>query len=369
MMTSKEYRPTMDRPRGTALMNVLYYPIIDGTASFNPDDVSDKYEHIAVPSTTKGRMHAVIFLANKNIKYGTHFDSADVGNLQSVFHSSGDILRARHKFKHDGNRVEQLEDLLNIMSVDASEINLGFLSDRVVALSKAARGTIFVIDDVTHELYFMINTPGGKLEIRMPLTAKSMAGAAILNNELINIPDCYQDDRFDPTMDKRTGFKTRQMLCVPVTALDGQPIGCIQVINTHHGMSFTDADVELLRTFRVYVQIAMLNSKATTAAEHAIQLAKQAITIGTNLSWTHRPEDLLHMYFSQTCKALGADYIALTMPQPKDSSENKLLRYDNQEKMPYPVSLTAGTGTYAVTVRHKFLNVGIEDQGSLVPSP
>ena len=180
---------------------------------------------------------------------------------------------------------------MNITSVDASEINLGFLSDRVVQLSKAQRGTIFVIDDVTRELFFVIDTPAGKVEMRMPLTANSMAGAAILNNELINIPDCYQDDRFDPTMDKRTGFKTMQMLCVPVAASDGEPIGAIQIINTENGMAFTAADVEILRNFRVYVQIAILNKKASTAAEHAMQLAKQAISVTTNMSWTQAPED------------------------------------------------------------------------------
>ena len=95
----------------------------------------------------------------------------------------------------------------------------------------------------------------------MPLTPNSMAGAAILNNEIINIPDCYQDDRFDPSMDQKTGFHTRQMLCVPVAASTGDVIGAIQVINTANNMSFTDADVELLRVFRVYVQIAIMNKK------------------------------------------------------------------------------------------------------------
>ena len=95
----------------------------------------------------------------------------------------------------------------------------------------------------------------------MPLTPKSMAGAAILNNELINIPDCYNDDRFDPSMDQKTGFHTTQMLCVPVMAADGECIGAIQVINTENGMSFTDAHIDMLRVFRVYVQIAIMNKK------------------------------------------------------------------------------------------------------------
>ena len=161
------------------------------------------------------------------------------------------------------------------MAADTGNINLGFLSDKVVKLSKAARGTIFVLDKIAEELFFVIDTPAGKKELRMPLTNKSMAGAAIINSELINIPDCYQDPRFDPTMDKRTGFHTTQMLCVPVTDSEDIAIGAIQIINTDHGGPFTEHDVELLKAFRVYVQIAIMNNKASIARDHAVWLANE----------------------------------------------------------------------------------------------
>ena len=93
------------------------------------------------------------------------------------------------------------------------------------------------------------------------VSSTSMAGASILRNEIINIPDCYQDDRFDSATDKKTGFKTTQMLCVPVAAANGEVIGAVQAINTWNGMSFTDSDVDMLRGFRVYVQIAIMNKQ------------------------------------------------------------------------------------------------------------
>lgn len=232
-------------------------------------------------------------------------------------------------------------------------------------LSKAKRGTIYVLDDQTRDLYFIIDTPDGKKQIRMPLTGSSMAGAAILNNQLINIPDCYKDSRFDPTMDKRTGFHTTQMLCVPVTVSDGQPIGAIQIINTDNGMSFTDADVELLRNFQLFVQIAILNDKAQAASEHAQQLAKHAISAATKMSWTEGQHELIKVYFDKICTAMDADYVALTMPHAM--SENKLLRYDNEHSKPYPVLLNPGTGTYSVSKSHKFLNVAILGIGTQLP--
>jgi len=154
--------------------------------------------------------------------------------------------------------LEHMNGLLKIMAMDASQISIGFLSDKVVELSKAQRGTIFIVDG--EELYFMVDTPsGGKEEIRIPLSSNSMAGTAIISGNIINIPDCYQDDRFDPAIDRKTGFKTTQMLCVPVSDTKGKPIGAIQVINTQYGMSFTHHEVELLEAFRVYIQVAVAN--------------------------------------------------------------------------------------------------------------
>ena len=57
----------------------------------------------------------------------------------------------------------------------------------------------------------------------------------------------------------KTGFRTKQMLCVPVMDSGGQAIGAIQVVNSHHGRTFTDQDVDLLGAFGGYVQITILN--------------------------------------------------------------------------------------------------------------
>jgi phosphatidylinositol-4,5-bisphosphate 3-kinase len=67
-------------------------------------------------------------------------------------------------------------------------------------------------------------------EIRLPL--KGLAGAIVMENKVINIPDAYQDDRFDSTMDRRTKYTTRQVLGVPVrNPMTGSSIGALQVNN------------------------------------------------------------------------------------------------------------------------------------------
>ncbi|CAE7514021.1 Pde11, partial [Symbiodinium microadriaticum] len=79
--------------------------------------------------------------------------------------------------------------------------------------------------------------------IRLPI--KGLAGSVIETNQAINIPDAYKDDRFDSTMDRRTGYRTRQVLGVPVRhPLTGDTIGLLQVNNRVDGSLdlFTDEE-------------------------------------------------------------------------------------------------------------------------------
>ena len=66
--------------------------------------------------------------------------------------------------------------------------------------------------------------------IRLPV--KGLAGLIVTSNSTLNIPDAYEDERFDSTMDKRTGYRTRQVHKGshqnPVT---GTSIGALQVNN------------------------------------------------------------------------------------------------------------------------------------------
>ena len=58
-----------------------------------------------------------------------------------------------------------------------------------------------------------------------------VAGAVVTEGQSINIPDAYKDDRFNPKVDKETGYKTRSILAFPIRSDDGEVIGCIQMIN------------------------------------------------------------------------------------------------------------------------------------------
>ena len=83
--------------------------------------------------------------------------------------------------------------------------------------------------------------------IKLPI--KGLAGMVIETNENLNIPDAYEDARFDSAMDRRTGYRTRQVLGVPVRhPLTDEAIGVLQVNNRVNGSEdpFTEEEEEFL---------------------------------------------------------------------------------------------------------------------------
>jgi len=104
-------------------------------------------------------------------------------------------------------------------------------------LINSERCALFLHDSMTNELYFK---PVGGLdtnvpEIRFPATA-GIAGWVATKGRMLNIPNAYKDKRFNPAIDKETGFRTRSILCMPVTEADGTLLGVCQMVNKFEQM-------------------------------------------------------------------------------------------------------------------------------------
>ncbi|CAM9423136.1 unnamed protein product, partial [Ectocarpus fasciculatus] len=84
--------------------------------------------------------------------------------------------------------------------------------------------------------------------IRLPV--RGIAGSVMTTSESVNIADAYQDNRFDSTLDRRTGYRTRQVLCVPLLhPVSGETIGVLQVNNRADGSleKFSDEQQAVLQ--------------------------------------------------------------------------------------------------------------------------
>jgi GAF domain-containing protein len=114
------------------------------------------------------------------------------------------------------------------------EAYLRGLIDLCAQATDAERCTVYFVDQAKKELWSRIASRTA-MEIRLPL-GTGISGQVALTGETINVPDAYADPRFDRNVDLRSGYRTLNMLVVPVWDADGQAvIGVLQVLNKRSG--------------------------------------------------------------------------------------------------------------------------------------
>lgn len=206
---------------------------------------------------------AVVRLLNK--ANDVPFDEADEQLFRSFADSMGIILESCQSFYVAARNQRGVSALLKAtttlgQSLDL-ETTLRAVMDQARLLMQADRSTLFLLSKETNELWTKVATADRKemVEIRIPAN-RGIAGYVASTGQTLNIPDAYIDPRFDPTTDQKTGYQTRNILCMPVYNAKGELIGVTQLINKHQG-SFTTSDEKFLLAFNAQAGIALQNSQ------------------------------------------------------------------------------------------------------------
>lgn len=156
-----------------------------------------------------------------------------------------------------GLEIQNLRRLLEVTQQMAVTTDLHALLTTIVDAAREVlqceRATIFLHDAATRELYSFVAT--GAAPIRLPI-GTGLAGAAAVERRLLNIPDAYADSRFRGDFDRRTGFRTRNLLCFPLENLSGELMGVLQALNKHNG-AFNSDDEELSRVLGAQAGVAL----------------------------------------------------------------------------------------------------------------
>jgi len=232
---------------------------------FNPEiDMQTGYKTksiLCVPiKTVKGEIIGVAQTLNK--KSGK-FTEGDLETLLDMTTQAALALQGAQFIELlKKNRLQEME-FVDIVSDITSEIDLGALLQKVMAeatkMLNAERSTLFLNDDKKNELFSLVGQGLEKTEIRFP-NHLGIAGAVFTSGLTINIPYAYADLRFNPSVDKQTGFFTRSMLTTPVINKFGNIIGVTQVLNKRGG-PFSKEDESRLKAFTAQISIALENAK------------------------------------------------------------------------------------------------------------
>ena len=140
---------------------------------------------------------------------------------------------------------EKLGRILEITRGLAKPIDLESMLYQVVDAAKelldAEGGTVWQYHVASSELEMRVAR--GLDAIRIPAT-RGIVGECVRTRVLINVPECYADSRFDRSVDRRTGYRTRCLLTLPLVGYDDVLVGVLQVVNRRDGVF--DADDETM---------------------------------------------------------------------------------------------------------------------------
>jgi sigma-B regulation protein RsbU (phosphoserine phosphatase) len=144
-------------------------------------------------------------------------------------------------------RVRDLESILSITRAMAAEADLTRLLMLLAAacskVLQVERTSIWVVDPENGDLFTRVAEGVDAIRIGQ---GKGIVGAVAANGEPLLIPDAYADARFNPEIDKKTGFKTREILCLPLKDIDGtRVVGVIQALNKNGGQKLGEYDIQL----------------------------------------------------------------------------------------------------------------------------
>jgi HD-GYP domain-containing protein (c-di-GMP phosphodiesterase class II) len=161
-------------------------------------------------------------------------------------------------------RIEKLTSLLDVAKALTAERELDnllkMILNEAVGVVSADRCTLWIVDPDRNELWTKVAQGLGADVIRIPIGV-GIAGQVASTGQIINIPDAYADPRFNRQVDKDTGYRTRNILGVPMRSHTGEVTGVLQALNKRDGVAFNGEDEELMLA---------LGSNAATAIENAI---------------------------------------------------------------------------------------------------
>ena len=203
-------------------------------------------------------------------------------------------------------RVEKLGAILEVAKALVAERDLDRLLQLIVSSAarvvEADRCTLFLVDHERGEIWSKVAQGVGITEIRFPL-GRGIAGAVAQTNTSVNIPDAYADPRFNQSVDKQTGYRTRSILCIPMRSVAHEVVGVLQALNRLDGNPFNDEDEELLsalggqaaaavnnallhheieQLFEGFVRasVVAIESRDPTTAGHSGRVARLSVGLG-----------------------------------------------------------------------------------------
>lgn len=191
-------------------------------------------------------------------------------------------------------RVERLKSTLDIASqlsaADETESLLDKIALEATRLLDCDRSSIFLWDRDRNEVVARPALGVENRSLRLP-AGEGIVGETLRTGRAIIVPDAYEDARFNQDVDRKHGYRTQNLICVPLRDADGAVVGAFEAINRNGGADFKDDDVECLQQLGTQAAVAVRNLRERNLLNRSRDQLAETVTsqveiVGTSSSIT-----------------------------------------------------------------------------------
>jgi len=265
--------------------------------------------------------------------------------------------------------LSKKDTLLELTSSLSHTLDLSALiKEAVFKISKmldADRASLFLIDWEKKEFLSKVAEGVETQEIRFPLTS-GIAGEVVSQGKSINLEDAYDSPIFNREIDKETGYRTRSLLCAPVTNRNNQIIGVVQVINKKEG-AFTDGDEEILADLSVILALSLENSLLYEKVSEQQRQVESLLRVANALSSELDLDSLIQTIMNKASEIVDADRATLFLIDSetkelwsKVAHGAKEIRFDMSQGIAGKVAVSGKTLNIPDAYEHPLFNKAID---------
>src|SRR5215470_3751694 len=206
--------------------------------------------------------------------------------------------------------MEELSSIVEATKRLNSTLDLGELIHIILQIATrqtgAERGTVFLVDAQKNEIWSLVGLGLEQQVIRLPAD-RGIAGWVAQNGRSVRLENAYEDPRFEPEIDRRLGFITKRLLCLPIRNEAGNIVGVLQLLNK--GEPFTGEDEAFLDALSAHVAIALEKAQLhrerveKEKLERDLELAREIqagllpdappLVPGIEIAVSHRPSQMV----------------------------------------------------------------------------
>jgi signal transduction histidine kinase/putative methionine-R-sulfoxide reductase with GAF domain len=267
--------------------------------------------------------------------------------------------------RREQKKVALVQEVSRALS-DAGDLDalLTLIMAKVTELMDADRSTLYLVTEDGGWLWSKVVQGDERVEIRLEV-GEGIAGWVAQTREIVNIPDAYADQRFQPAVDQKSGYRTRSILSVPMLGALGGLVGVLQVLNKSDG-PFTHADEELLLALSSQAAIAIENARlyhSLVSQNQELQRARRDLERRTRelnalyevekeLSAALDLDDLLSRILAQAITVLGGGAGSIALVEPDGALRFRTVQGPAAPRL-IERTLPHGTGLLGWSIAHR----------------